>query len=196
MGPGDRSEGNLGGIAANDKRQGKKVRPVRRDAVSYREVNRAKPMWIWPILIFVTGMIWYGFYQQIVAGQPFGDNPGPDWVVWVSWLLAGVGLPVFIFVARVIVTVGRDDVTVRWFPLKTRRVPLADIESCEVRKYRPILEYGGWGIRYGGPDRGWAYTLSGNRGVFVRNASGKHLLIGSESPQRLAAAIDAARAGH
>lgn len=166
-----------------------------RETVSYREVNSAKPAWIWPILIFAAGLVWYGFFEQVVGGRPFGDNPGPDWVIWVSWLLAGIGLPVFLVVARLIVTVGRDDVTIRWFPLWTRRVPLSDIAECEVQKYSPILQYGGWGIRYGGPDRGWAYTLSGNQGVFLRTSSGKNLLIGSETPQRLAAAIDTARAG-
>jgi len=155
-------------------------------------VNSAKPSWIWPIVIFAAGLMWYGFFEQVVGGRPFGDNPGPDWVIWMSWLLAGVGLPVFIVVARVIVTVGKDEVTIRWLPLWTRRVPLSDIELCEVRKYSPILEYGGWGIRYGGPDRGWAYTLSGNRGVFLRTVSAKNVLIGSEHPERLAAAINAA----
>lgn len=144
-------------------------------------------------MILVAGMMWYGFFEQIVAGRPFGDNPGPDWVIWVTWSLAGIGLPVFLFVARVIVTVGGHDVTIRWFPLWTRRVPLIEIEQCEAREYRPILQYGGWGIRYGGPHRGWAYTLSGNRGVFLRTASGSNVLIGSENPQRLAAAINAAR---
>lgn len=164
-----------------------------RTAVSYREVNSSKPSWIWPVLIFASGLMWYGFFQQIILGKPFGDNPGPDWVIWLTWLLAGIGLPVFILAARVIVTVGRDEIVVRWLPLKTRRIKLSDVEACEVRKYSPILEYGGWGIRYGGPEKGWAYTLSGNQGVFVKTRSGKNVLIGSETPQRLAAAIEVAR---
>jgi hypothetical protein len=165
-----------------------------RKSVSYREVNSRKPSWIWPLMILIIAMMWYGFFEQIVSGRPFGNNPGPDWLIWVTWLLAGIGLPVFLFVARVIVTVSEDEIIIRWFPLWTRRVPLSDVEQCEVRKYNPILDYGGWGIRYAGKDRGWAYTLSGNHGVFVRTASGKNVMIGSETPQRLAAAIDAARA--
>lgn len=164
-----------------------------RETVSYREVNSSKPSWIWPVLIFASGLMWYGFVQQIILGKPFGDNPGPDWVVWLTWILAGIGLPFLFIAARLIVTVGRDEIVVRWFPLKTRRIKLADIEACEVRKYSPIREYGGWGIRYGGPEKGWAYTLSGNHGVFVKTVSERNLLIGSETPQRLAAAIDAAR---
>ena len=166
-----------------------------RETVSYREVNSRKPIWVWPVMVFVAAIMWYGFFVQIIGGHPFGDNPGPDWVIWVAWSLAGIGLPVFLSVARVVVTVGTHEITIRWFPLWTRRVPVSDVQHCEARKYRPILEYGGWGIRYGGPHRGWAYTLSGNRGVFLRTTSGKHVLIGSETPQRLAAAIDAARGG-
>jgi hypothetical protein len=167
---------------------------MKRTTPRYREVDASKPIWIWPVIAFVTVLVWYGFVEQIVLGRPFGDNAGPDQVVWLSWLLGGIALPVFFVVARLFVIVDSGEVTLRWFPLWTRRVPLTDIEACEARDYHPIREYGGWGIRYGGPERGWAYTMSGRRGVFLRCRSGKHVLVGSKSPERLAAAINAARA--
>jgi hypothetical protein len=44
--------------------------------------------------------------------------------------------------------------------------------------YQPLLEYGGWGIRLG--RRGWAYTISGNRGVQIALKDGKSFLLGSQ----------------
>ncbi|HEV8535771.1 MAG TPA: hypothetical protein VGR87_08640 [Candidatus Limnocylindria bacterium] len=37
---------------------------------------------------------------------------------------------------------------------QTRRIAFADIVGLEVRRYNPLLEYGGWGVRLG--PRGWA----------------------------------------
>ena len=57
-----------------------------------------------------------------------------------------------------------------------------------MRQYRPILDYGGWGIRWG-PGKGWAYNVSGNRGVQLELLDGKQLLIGSQNPEKLAQMI-------
>jgi hypothetical protein len=69
----------------------------------------------------------------------------------------------------------------------TRRIPFEDITSVEVRRYNPLLEYGGWGVRLG--PRGWGYLTSGNEGVQLRLRKGLPVLIGSSRPQELAAAI-------
>ena len=66
-------------------------------------------------------------------------------------------------------------------------------KSCEPRVYRPVLEYGGWGVRYTPFGRGWAYNVSGNRGVQLVMSSGRRALVGSQRPDDLAGAINAAR---
>lgn len=57
-------------------------------------------------------------------------------------------------------------------------------EVQHVRQYRPILDYGGWGIRWA-PGKGWAYTVRGNLGVQLELSDGKRLLVGSQSPEGL-----------
>ena len=83
----------------------------------------------------------------------------------------------------------RDDaLEIRFRGLLVRReIPLADITHFEARTYRPIREYGGWGVRRGAG--GMAYNVSGNRGVEFRLADGKSLLIGSQRPEELALAL-------
>jgi hypothetical protein len=66
---------------------------------------------------------------------------------------------------------------------------LAEIVHRETRTYRPILEYGGWGVRYSFVRKGWAYTVSGNRGVQLQLANGKRILVGSQRAEELARAI-------
>jgi hypothetical protein len=71
----------------------------------------------------------------------------------------------------------------------TRRIAFADIVGIEVRRYNPLLEYGGWGVRLG--PQGWGYMTSGNVGVQLRLRKGLAVLIGSTRPDELEAAIRA-----
>ena len=67
---------------------------------------------------------------------------------------------------------------------------LSTLKKYEVQTYRPIRDYGGWGIRYG--RGGKAYNVSGNRGVMLELSDGQKLLIGSQKPDDLANAISSA----
>ena len=71
----------------------------------------------------------------------------------------------------------------------TRRIRFEDIVGLQVRRYRPLLEYGGWGVRVG--PAGWAYTTGGNEGVQLRLRTGIPVLIGSKTPRELEAAVRA-----
>lgn len=135
-------------------------------------------------------IVWYGFIQQIVFGIPFGDNPAPDFAMWLVWLLIGIGLPILLWRARLEVRVQQGQLEYAWYPLIDRAVQLSDIKSAEAKTYRPIMEYGGWGLRWGGR-RGWAYSMRGNRGVFIECHDGKCFLLGSQKADELADAINA-----
>ena len=71
----------------------------------------------------------------------------------------------------------------------TRRIAFAEIVGLEVRRYNPMLEYGGWGVRLG--PKGWAYMTGGKEGVQLRLRKGIPVLIGSARPRELEAAIRA-----
>jgi hypothetical protein len=76
-----------------------------------------------------------------------------------------------------------------WIPTYRRLVPIESIRSVEVVTYRPIAEYGFWGIR-SGPNGERALIARGNRGVRIELTDGSKLLIGSQKPELLAAALD------
>jgi hypothetical protein len=87
--------------------------------------------------------------------------------------------------------VTNDAVTVRFGVFYRTQVPLAEIRQAEAVEYRPIAEYGGWGIRGFGKKR--ALNSRGNRGVLLTRVDGSTLMIGSQEPRRLLEAL--ARAG-
>lgn len=94
---------------------------------------------------------------------------------------------------RLITQVDDHSINLRYLGLlKTRTVPISAIRNARARTYRPILEYGGWGIRFGA--RGWAYNVSGTQGVQLELEDARPLLIGSQRAEELAEAITTSEA--
>jgi hypothetical protein len=88
---------------------------------------------------------------------------------------------------RLVVEVRNDGLYVRLIPFPWKRINLSNLISHQPVTYHPIRQYGGWGLRI--TFRGRAYTIWGNRGVRLEFADGKHILIGSNYPERLDEAI-------
>jgi hypothetical protein len=112
-----------------------------------------------------------------------------------SWIYVLVSV-VFLILLGVLTlhqttTVGTDGVTVRFSFLYSSRIPFTEIAHAEAVAYRPIRDYGGWGIRGFGRRR--ALNTRGNQGVLLTRADGSTVLIGSQKPRELLAAL--ARAG-
>ncbi|RME75428.1 MAG: hypothetical protein D6784_07935 [Chloroflexi bacterium] len=156
----------------------------------YREVQRMRQWWLWVIVLAAVSPVWYGTARQIFFDRPFGDRPLPDGGLVLFWLVFGVGLPVMLYYTHLTTEVRTDGVYYRYWPFHRtfRAIPFADIEVFEACTYRPLWEYGGWGIRYGGR-RGWAYTVSGKRGVRFQLRSGRQILLGSREADKLAQAV-------
>jgi hypothetical protein len=155
--------------------------------IYFREVQRFRQPWYWAIQIPALAALAYIVFRQFVLGKPVGDHPASN--TSLAIIAATIALFVVWFIKLELVTEVRDDVLeARFRGLFVRRlIPLAEIRHFEARTYRPIREYGGWGIRWGAA--GMAYSVSGSRGVELRLADGKSLLIGSQRPEELALAL-------
>jgi hypothetical protein len=63
-----------------------------------------------------------------------------------------------------------------------KKIAFDDIEKVYVRKYKPIMEYGGWGIRLGLFGKGWAINIAGNKGIQIefKDSKKRKFLIGTQ----------------
>jgi hypothetical protein len=154
----------------------------------YRDIHSRKPMWALFIVVSTAALMWWFFIQQIILGQPVGTNPGPDWMTWLFTILFGIGLPVFYFTNRLIISVEDEALRVQMIPILTRQIPYTEIDTAIARKYEPILEYGGWGVRYRPGKR--AYSMRGNRGVELTLRNGQRIMLGTDAPETLQKAIN------
>lgn len=168
----------------------------------FHEEQRFRQPWLWTLLGGVAlaeiGIFGYGMIQQFVLGRPWGDRPMSDpalLLAGMATVLFSLGLLALFLAMRLVTEVREDGLSVRFFPFHLRETVFrpGEIQSSEAVEYRPLLDYGGWGIRYG--RGGKAYNVSGNRGVRLEFADGKRLLIGSQRADELAAAIRDLRRG-
>jgi len=160
-------------------------------------------MWIWllilPVCVGVIGFFGWAMVEQLVQGHPVGNQPMPDLMLMIMgplFILLMTGLLWLMGVARLVTEVRPDGIYIRFYPFHRgfHGFLWEEIGSFEARTYRPILEYGGWGIRFG--SGGKAYNVSGNQGLQLALEGGRsgRVLIGSQRPEELAAAVEAARA--
>jgi hypothetical protein len=141
----------------------------------------------WAVVTSVLGAA--ACFAVILTALAWGALPPP---LAVLVLLAGATIPLLLL-ARLETEVHGDALHVRFVPLTRRhRFAWSEIARAYARSYRPLREYGGWGIRWG--PKGRAYNVSGDRGVQLELADGRRLLIGSRRADELADAIRRARA--
>jgi len=164
----------------------------------FLEVQRFRQPWLLALLAVSTVVtvlpFLYGLVQQLVFGQPWGDHPLSDGALIATAIgttLVVLAVDWLLLAARLHVEVSDRGLFLRFYPFhwKPKKIELADLLGVEAITYRPIREYGGWGLRRG--RTGWAYNVSGDRGVLLRYASGKTLLIGSQRASQLCEAIRA-----
>jgi len=158
----------------------------------YHEEQHFRQWWLWTLVLAIAALGWWSFIQQVLFGRPFGNNPAPDWGVWLLWLVIGLGLPLLFRRLKLVLEVTRGEVVVRFSPLSVRVIPFAEIGGLEVREYNAVMEYGGWGIK-GWSRRKMAYNVSGNRGVELTLCDGRRIMLGSQRPDELAEAIETQR---
>lgn len=161
---------------------------------TFTETQRFTQWWLWIISIGISGLHVYGLYQQFYLGKPFGDNPASNEMLLVFSCIP-VLLILFFVVLRLDTRVDADGVHYRFFPfqIKYKLKRWDELEKVYVREYKPIYEYGGWGIRGWGKDK--ARNVSGNVGLQLEFKNGDKLLIGTQKGEEMGIVVSEFRKG-
>jgi len=153
----------------------------------YSETQRFNQWWIWLALLLPIGIFLWGILKQVVLKQPFGDNPSSD-----EGLIAGGLIPLLLLLLfrriRLDTTIDEEGIRVYFAPFSKKFFAWSEIENAWVREYKPLLEYGGWGIRFGA--KGTAYNIAGNQGLQLELRNGRRFLIGTQDAAHLQRVLD------
>lgn len=154
--------------------------------ILFAEKQKFRQWWLWVILLAVNGLLLFGVFKQVIGGQQFGDNPMSN-----TGLLFTAGLTLLLTILfinfRLETQIRKEGIYVKFFPfhLSFRQYTWNKISKSFVRKYNPISEYGGWGLRLGLFGKGRAFNVSGDKGLQLEFSDNKSLLIGTNKPDEL-----------
>lgn len=157
-----------------------------KNKVVFEERQRFMQWWLWILLLGINGIFLYGVFEQVIGGKQFGDNPMSNVGLLIVFGLTLL-LTLFFAILRLDTIVDRDGIYVRFYPfhLRFKQYRWDTLTQSFIRKYSPIGEYGGWGVRIGSHKKGRAYNVSGNMGLQLEFTDHKKLLIGTLKPEEL-----------
>ena len=160
----------------------------------YTEVQKFRQPWLIVLLFIFTVLAVWGIIQQLIFGRPFGNDPVPDWVLALISFMLLVALAAFFFM-RLETRVDEQGILLRFVPFHftPKKLSWENIQKIYVRRYRPIGEYGGWGIRRKLFSRSIAYNVSGKYGIQIEMKNGRKILIGTQNPDDVNQALDKLR---
>ncbi len=94
-----------------------------------------------------------------------------------------------LFTSRLETKLDEQGIRYRLFPfhLKLRFIAWAEISSVQVRKYDPLGEYWGWGIK--GTRKNRAINIAGDVGLQLVLRNGRKLLIGTLQQEKMEAVV-------
>jgi hypothetical protein len=146
-------------------------------------------------MLILIGGFGVSFYQQLYLGKPYGNEPiSNNGLIWSSILSFVAVSTAFIFIlsGSLITEIWTDGIRYKFTPLirKERYIPLSEIVSVEVAKYRPVLEFGGWGWRKRIFQRKTAYNVSGKTGIRVKKKNGSQILFGTHKQEEMRRAVE------
>jgi hypothetical protein len=146
----------------------------------------------WPAWIQV---VFWGTMVASMVAVAVSPGMSPSARMGTLLLLTGTLALVQWVVAGLTVRLYRDyiEMCLGTARLIKKRVRYEDIEELESVKYHPLMEFGGWGVRFSGKKRAW--SARGDQAVVLHLADGIQLYVGSDKPQRLEERIRAIAGG-
>ena len=132
----------------------------------FQEKQKFTQWWVWVLLLWVSCSLAISINNRIS-------------------LLIALLIPILFYLLELRVKVNKEGLYYRFFPFhyKSYCIKTNEIERIEALKYKPLGDYGGWGIRYG--FKGKCYNVKGNLGVKVFLKNGSYILFGSQKHEEL-----------
>lgn len=147
---------------------------------AFYEKQHIRQWWVWLSLLVPTIIPLGVLLYQLSTGESVGDNPAPNGVL-LAIVLIMAGLCWLTLSAALETRIDSDGIHVRYSPFhrKWRHYPWDSVTGCEVKRFNPMMDYGGWGIK------GNSYTVAGRMGMLVRFKDRYSQLVGTQKPEEL-----------
>ena len=159
----------------------------------------SSPIWV-NLIIYGIGLFYFWIIIEVflINQTPFDLSNLEHWIALIVPLFFP-GIPLLFGRLHIYVKADKLFVEFGYVKIISQEIPLADIKVAEAVSYRPLRQFGGWGIRGGKIDgeRVSVYSLKGNTGVLLTLSKARRIslsmtrkfLVGSLDPEVLARAL-------
>lgn len=148
--------------------------------IDFEEKQRFTQWWLWILLIGIVLIPVYGIYKQIIMGQQLGNNPLPNYGLFLL-LIFMLAIAGFFWKMQLTTKIDNEAIRMNFWPLAKKEIKWAEIDEAKVTNYGFV---GGWGVRIG-TDYGTVYNTSGKIGLAIRLKNGRKLCIGTQKEAEL-----------
>ena len=150
----------------------------------FKEKQWFNQWWMQLINLSIVGLLGYFCYQWFILEKSVDKVSATDsagQLITIIVLVLSFGL---IYIFRLTTRIDENGIHYKFFPFhfSEKSISWYDVDKCYVRKYQPISEFGGWGIKPipGGASK--AYSTRGNMGIQCELKNGKKILFGTQKP--------------
>lgn len=143
----------------------------------FKEEQRFNQWWLYAVYVLVLAVLGIGIYKN---SDGFTNFHSP--ILVLSLLAATLPMGLILWM-QLITRIDHEGILVKFSPFgfSEKFFQWKEIKECYVRKYNPLTEYGGWGIRGIGKKK--AYNVSGYFGIQIVTRDNKSFLIGTIKPE-------------
>lgn len=151
--------------------------------ILFKETQHLAPRWFFPVLagfMLLINLAIMLMYRTVQCESCFSDI--------VFFVTSPFIVLLFQFI-KMETEIDENGIEIRMSPFVRKRYLFNEISNMYIRKYRPIVEYGGWGIK------GWkksnrAFNMKGDTGLQLELLNTDRVLIGTQKPEELAMVIE------
>ena len=140
-------------------------------SVLFKEKQRFRQWWFWIFIIPLGALPLFGIYNQLILGEPWGDNPMSDFGLIVFSIFI-YGTIILLYNIKLVTVINQYGIFIRFAPFRRKRIRWEQLKNVECIEYGFV---GGWGIRLC-TKYGTVYNVKGNQGLFLEYKSGKKKL--------------------
>lgn len=160
---------------------------MRMEKVLFHERQYFRQAAIW-ILVAATDLVVVASLVYMLTMEQDSADQAALWAIYGSLLLCLVMTGMFLrSCLEVKVTTSGIHYRFTLFQRKPRLLEPAMVRQWVIRDIRPVMEFGGFGIRKS--KNGTAYLVSGKKAVIFDLNDGKKLVIGTQKPDALESAL-------
>ncbi len=155
------------------------------------ETQRFDQWWLRGLFVGINGLFALGIWQRMPE-RSFDPDAQPPTGVLVLWGVVAL-LTLLFFSTRLLTRVDSTGVHVRFAPWQRggRHIPWEHVKGCRVRRFRPLVDFGGWGWRCSLNGRLEGYTTRGDQALELDLGDRRSLLIGTRRAAELTAILQA-----